>query len=225
MAQGLTDAEVFGTVENPPAQGTTQLNRGMSDDEVFGDKHVDMSKTRAYFDQNLAKAKGEHPYEGMTLSVAQQMNKDPEFHKLVIGILKSESSKKDPLKTSPAGARGPMQIMPATFAAYNPKGNIDDPAESIPAAVAHLNELWQKYHGDKAKIAAAYNAGEPTMLSGELPDETKAYVPKVLKNSAEADVRPWNILPPGMPNKDALPPQTSALTPAQGPKKDRKSVV
>lgn len=203
---GQSDAE-FLSVENAP----------VSDEQFLGEKHVDMSATRKYFESNLERGGVKaHPYEQHVHDLAAKRNPDPEFAKTAIGILKSESAAEHPLDKSPKGARGPMQIMPKTFRAYRPDGNVDDPNQSMDAAVEHLDVLWKKYKGDKSKIAAAYNAGEPVADSGEpLPPETQAYIPKVLKHSA--NVKPWaNILPP---DSGIAPAPTSAAFGSTGAKK------
>lgn len=55
---------------------------------------------------------------------------------------------------SPAGARGPMQFLPATWAAYG-EGDIEDPRDSIMAAARYL--LAHGAPGDMAGALWAYN--------------------------------------------------------------------
>lgn len=86
--------------------------------------------------------------------------------------------------TSGAGARGPMQVMPGTFAElagrYNLGGSIDDPRANTLAGAYYLRERLNA-RGDVALALADYNAGPgrvDRVLNGQatLPDETSRYV-------------------------------------------------
>jgi hypothetical protein len=81
--------------------------------------------------------------------------------------------------TSPAGAQGVAQFMPA---AASDRGLVDpfDPAAAIPASAKLLAELAERF-GNLGLAAAAYNAGQGRVakwLQGqsELPAETRQYV-------------------------------------------------
>ena len=87
-------------------------------------------------------------------------------------------------RTSSAGARGPMQVMPGTFAElaqrYGLSGGIDDPRSNTIAGALYLRERLQA-RGDVALALADYNAGPgrvDRVLGGhaELPNETARYV-------------------------------------------------
>lgn len=89
--------------------------------------------------------------------------------------------------TSSAGAIGPMQVMPGTFAdmarRYGIKGGITDPDANIEAGVAYLSEQMKRF-GNETAAAAAYNAGpervKQNIASGKpLPAETKNYVASI----------------------------------------------
>lgn len=54
-----------------------------------------------------------------------------------IGKVESDHGR-DPNLVSTAGALGPMQFMPATWAQYGAGGNVWNPADAIPAAVRYL---------------------------------------------------------------------------------------
>ncbi|HWB70695.1 MAG TPA: lytic transglycosylase domain-containing protein [Egibacteraceae bacterium] len=55
---------------------------------------------------------------------------------------------------SPAGARGPMQFLPSTWAAYG-DGDIDDPGDAIRAAARYL--VAHGAPGDMRRALYAYN--------------------------------------------------------------------
>ncbi|RWE03098.1 lytic transglycosylase domain-containing protein [Mesorhizobium sp.] len=86
-------------------------------------------------------------------------------------------------RNSPAGARGPMQLMPQTAARFG----LDDPCEpvaNIDAGVRHLGELIEEFQNPILAVAA-YNAGEDRIYQyGGIPpfSETVSYVAKVLNH-------------------------------------------
>lgn len=87
--------------------------------------------------------------------------------------------------TSPKGARGLMQFMPATAKQYG----VDplDPESAIRGAAKYLADARDVIKSnDPALLAAAYNAGpaHKSLRHGQIPDfaETQAYVPRVLKS-------------------------------------------
>jgi hypothetical protein len=92
------------------------------------------------------------------------------------------------LLTSPKGAQGEMQVMPAT--ARDPGFGVKPAADDSPAELArvghdYLNALYQRYNGDLQKTLAAYNDGpgnvdravaeKPDNWLSLLPAETQAY--------------------------------------------------
>jgi soluble lytic murein transglycosylase-like protein len=77
--------------------------------------------------------------------------------KLALVILNLESKDGADLN-SPKGARGPMQLMPATAAQYGVR-DICDPEQNVHGAMLFLKDLAAQYSGNVMLIAAAYNAG------------------------------------------------------------------
>ena len=70
---------------------------------------------------------------------------------------------------SPSGARGPMQLMPATAARYDVT-DICDAAQNIRGGIAYLRDLDGLFGGNILLVVAAYNAGEDRILrSGGVP--------------------------------------------------------
>jgi soluble lytic murein transglycosylase-like protein len=83
---------------------------------------------------------------------------------------------------SHAGARGLMQLMPATARKYGVT-DMNDPEQNLRAGVQYLRDLLDKYPKNLAWAVAAYNAGEKAVnrYQGIPPyDETRRYVKKVL---------------------------------------------
>lgn len=100
---------------------------------------------------------------------------------LIESVIKAESAY-NPRAVSPKGARGLMQLMPATAAELG-VSDAFDPQANIEAGTRYLQQLLVKYNRDLAKALAAYNAGphRVTQYNGVPPyRETHAYVVKVI---------------------------------------------
>ena len=83
---------------------------------------------------------------------------------------------------SPKGARGLMQLMPATARRYGVADSFN-PHENIRGGVRYLSDLLAMFRGDVTLALAAYNAGEGAVLrySGVPPySETQEYVRRAL---------------------------------------------
>ena len=101
---------------------------------------------------------------------------------LIKAIIKAESNFNH-RAVSPVGARGLMQLMPATAAtlqvqdSFHPENNID-------GGVRYLRYLMNLFNGNLPLVLAAYNAGENTVLryKNRIPpyQETQSYVRRVL---------------------------------------------
>jgi soluble lytic murein transglycosylase-like protein len=101
--------------------------------------------------------------------------------KLVESVIHVESGF-NPRAVSNRGARGLMQLMPATAEQLGVR-DIFDARQNIEGGVRHLRWLLDRY-GDLRLALAAYNAGEKAVEShGGVPpiSETRAYVDQVLR--------------------------------------------
>lgn len=101
---------------------------------------------------------------------------------LVKAVIKAESAF-DIRAVSPAGARGLMQLMPAT-AALHGVSNIYSPPQNIEGGVRHLRLLLNRYKGNLSLALAAYNAGaEAVQRYNGVPPyrETRQYIRRVLR--------------------------------------------
>jgi soluble lytic murein transglycosylase-like protein len=100
--------------------------------------------------------------------------------RLVHAVIEAESNYQ-PRARSKKGAKGLMQLMPATARQYAVRDPYD-PRTNIDAGVRHLKDLLTRF--DVGLALAAYNAGEATVRRfGGLPpySETRDYVSRILR--------------------------------------------
>jgi soluble lytic murein transglycosylase len=138
-------------------------------------------------------------HEDVIRQQAAEKNLDPS---LIAGVIYVESRFRD--QTSHAGAKGLMQLMPATADYIARKsggtqfvqGDLANPQINISYGAWYLRYLLQHYHGSVALALAAYNAGEGKVdawssaaaargetftVATHIPfAETREYVTKVL---------------------------------------------
>ncbi len=112
--------------------------------------------------------------------VREEARKQGVDEKAALAILSQESTDGEQVN-SPKGARGPMQLMPATAAQYGVR-DICNPVENVRGGVAFLKDLMAQFQGNLMLVAAAYNAGsERVYKSNGVPPnaETVRYVASV----------------------------------------------
>ena len=117
------------------------------------------------------------PFADLISTVAAAHNVDK---RLVHAVIEQESNYQ-PRARSKKGARGLMQLMPATARQYGVR-NSYDPKSNLEAGVRHLKDLLNRL--DLPLALAAYNAGEGTIKRfGGLPPyaETQNYVRSILR--------------------------------------------
>jgi len=104
---------------------------------------------------------------------------------LIYSIMHRESAFKK-LAVSYKGARGLMQLMPATAARFGVR-NIFDPAQNIEAGTRYMRFLLNRFGGDVGLALAGYNAGEGAVdkYRGVPPyRETQEYVKRISERYA-----------------------------------------
>jgi soluble lytic murein transglycosylase-like protein len=129
-------------------------------------------------------AAGSNPYAAEIAAAAARNGVDPA---LLTGLIRAESNF-DPNATSPAGAQGLAQLMPATAAGLGVTNPLD-PAQAIEGGAKYLRQQLDHFGGDASKALAAYNAGPGAVERfGGVPPypETQNYVRRVLGYAGEA---------------------------------------
>jgi hypothetical protein len=119
------------------------------------------------------------PFGAEIYQAAQRHGVDPE---LVAAVVRAESAF-DVRAVSVKGARGLMQLMPATARRFGvSQDRVHDPAVNVDAGARYLAWLLGRFEGDLALALAAYNAGEGTVdRYGGVPPyrETRGYIQKI----------------------------------------------
>jgi soluble lytic murein transglycosylase-like protein len=146
---------------------------------------------------------GKVPFAGLIAAAAAEYRIDPA---LVAAVIRAESNF-SAHAVSRKGARGLMQLMPAT-ARHLGVSQSFDPAQNIRGGTAYLSQLASRFGETSVeKVLAAYNAGERAVEEyGGVPPyrETREYVRRVLKfwleargTPREAEARVAGPLPAG----------------------------
>jgi hypothetical protein len=130
------------------------------------------------------------PFGELIFDAARRRNVNPD---LVAAIIRAESAF-DPEAVSRKGARGLMQLMPATGRRFGlMPAELFDEELNIEAGVNYLEELIERYADDLPLVLAAYNAGEGAVdrYNGVPPfRETREYIRRIysfLGVSSESD--------------------------------------
>jgi soluble lytic murein transglycosylase-like protein len=127
-------------------------------------------------------AQPETPYGAEILAAARRHGVNPA---VVAAVMRVESSY-NPKARSHAGARGLMQLMPATAARFGvAPEELYTPERNLEAGVRYLRFLLDRFGNDPVRVFAAYNAGENAVdRHGGVPPyrETRDYVRKVMRH-------------------------------------------
>lgn len=131
-----------------------------------------------------------HPY---SREIAEAAARHAVPERLLRAVIQTESGF-NPRAISRRGARGLMQLMPATAGILGVRNSFD-PRENIDAGARHLRALLGRFRNNLRLTLAAYNAGEQAVLAyGGVPPfpETREYVTQVLRlYGAPVEWREW----------------------------------
>ncbi|MEM7052085.1 MAG: lytic transglycosylase domain-containing protein [Acidobacteriota bacterium] len=121
------------------------------------------------------------PYGEEIYAAAQRHELDPE---LVAAVVRAESAF-DARAVSHKGARGLMQLMPATGRRFGLRPDqLFEPSRNLEAGSRYLGWLLERFSGDLRLALAAYNAGEGTVdRYGGVPPyrETRNYIRRIYR--------------------------------------------
>jgi hypothetical protein len=118
------------------------------------------------------------PYDKLIAVEAKRYGVDAS---LVSALIRAESNYQ-PRAVSRKGARGLMQLMPATANRLS-LSHPFDPVANVRAGIRYLKELLERFHHRPELVLAAYNAGENAVEAyGGVPPyrETVDYVKRIL---------------------------------------------
>ncbi len=116
-------------------------------------------------------------YDKTIIEAAQRFDVDAA---LISAVIKAESDY-NPRIVSHKGARGLMQLMPATAIRFGVTDAFD-PTQNIHAGAKYLRWLLEKFEGNAELAVAAYNAGEGNVMKYKgIPPfrETVEYVKRI----------------------------------------------
>ena len=124
----------------------------------------------------------EAPYGDLIFETSRRFEINPA---VVTAVIRAESAF-DPRAVSPKGAKGLMQLMPATAERFGvQESELFEPASNVEAGVRYLSWLVERFDSELPRVLAAYNAGEANVdRYGGVPPfrETQSYVKKVMED-------------------------------------------
>lgn len=141
------------------------------------------------FDPKQAVPEG--PWGALIFETARRHGLNPV---VVAAVIRAESAG-NPSAVSRVGARGLMQLMPATAERFGIRHQeLFDPVQNLEAGSRYLSWLVDQFPDDLAKVLAAYNAGENAVTHyGGVPPyrETRGYVRRIFASLGLALVPGW----------------------------------
>jgi soluble lytic murein transglycosylase-like protein len=157
----------------PALADTVYESVGQDGQRRYADRPLDASYRR------ISAATGARPANHVDSGV------QPRLVRAVVHV----ESRGNPSAVSSKGARGLMQLMPATASEHGLSQNeTHDPGKNLAAGTAHLRKLLRLHGGNEALALAAYNAGAGAVArhGQRIPPyrETMLYVPAVLARAA-----------------------------------------
>jgi TolA-binding protein len=157
------------------------------------------------------------PQQDLVVKIAAEAERQGVRPELALAVAEAETGgafshyRGDKVLTSPAGARGVMQIMPDTANLYNKKYNLDinpdDEDSNIKGGVAILKDLLTTYKSPRNAVAL-YNASpravsqfmklyetDPDKAILSLPNETRNYSLRIAQNFNLDDDKETGLIP------------------------------
>ena len=180
-ADVLIDLEQTDEISISNTQPDNAFTVKIVDEELVNGQTNDQASSRSFATIKSARKTllRELPYNVEVLAAAKETLIDAALIHAVIATESRHNAK----AVSNKGARGLMQLMPATAKRFNVKDR-NHAGQNILAGSKYLRELLTLFNGDIKLSLAAYNAGPGAVkkYKGRIPpyQETMHYVPKVL---------------------------------------------
>jgi soluble lytic murein transglycosylase-like protein len=120
------------------------------------------------------------PDEPLTASLLARAEQRHQLPCGLLGAIVEVESGGKPHRISPAGAMGPMQLIPPTARRLGVSDPFD-PEQSVDGAARYLHEQMATFHNVRL-AAAAYNAGPGAIVGHRVPQngQTEIYVERVM---------------------------------------------
>lgn len=175
MCVSISHADVYKRIDTGErAYYTDQLKDG------FKYKLIIPMRSKSYSHTVKSMEKNKLKYSALITAAAEKYKLDA---KLLHAIIQIESAYNEKA-TSPAGAVGLMQLMPATAKRYGVQ-NRKNAKQNIDGGSHYLKDLFNMFDANLKLVLAGYNAGESTVkkYSYTIPPypETQNYIRKVMK--------------------------------------------
>lgn len=169
---------------------------------------IDMPITDMSVDARKALRYNSPQLDAYATQAAQAAGVPPEM----LLFIKNRGEQSNSNQVSPKGAKGVMQFIPETWAAFG-KGDPTDPVNSIDASAAYAKDLLQRYDGDVRAALTEYNGGvaqaEAVHAGGAPTDpETIKYLRKYDRYAATQQINAAKF--------DATPEQVDAALASHG---------
>lgn len=135
-----------------------------------------IKEKRVHFSSNISQ--NITKYDELIVRTSEKYKMDPA---LIKAVIKAESNFNHQA-VSRKGARGLMQLMPATANALQVQ-DVFHPESNVEGGVRYLKYLMNLFKGDLSLALAAYNAGEGAVMRyGSIPpfQETRTYIQRVM---------------------------------------------
>lgn len=156
-----------------------KIDRVVDDTLVSADEGIRVPSETLDLGFDESAAKPETPFAELIFESARRHGINA---RLVAAMIEVES-RFDPKAVSNKGARGLLQLMPATAERFGVSSErLFEPAANLEAGLRYLTYLGTRYPNDPARILAAYNAGESQVdrYKGVPPfRETRDYLRKI----------------------------------------------
>ena len=134
-----------------------QVERIVDDEIVEAPPPEPAAEPGFTFDYRPGQTAPATPYGELFLAVGREHELNPD---LLAAMARAESAY-DPAAVSSKGARGLLQLMPATAERFGVSpAELHDPARNVLAAARYLTWLRRRFEDDLPRVLAGYNAGE-----------------------------------------------------------------